>query len=215
MGRGRFLGDLTAGSICRLACPSTSRKKSDCSNDSWLFRHKRPIHSRGFSNPFPHLHFLTLITIPRGSIVLLYSLHLHLHLHFHDHDPDDSSDSANFPSLAISPAFSPPQSATMSPSADTNVRPHDAAPSPSNCRVSNRGDYLQGTSTMPESTTPAPQEAERHSNPYQPVGDFLSNVSRFKIIESTLREGEQFANAFFDTGKSLFDRAIRVRGACD
>jgi homocitrate synthase len=38
-------------------------------------------------------------------------------------------------------------------------------------------------------------------NPYQPVGDFLSNVGRFKIIESTLREGEQFANAFFDTGK--------------
>ncbi|KAK8050135.1 homocitrate synthase [Apiospora phragmitis] len=37
------------------------------------------------------------------------------------------------------------------------------------------------------------------SSPYQPVGDFLSNVSRFKIIESTLREGEQFANAFFDT----------------
>lgn len=29
--------------------------------------------------------------------------------------------------------------------------------------------------------------------PYQPVGDFLSNISRFKIIESTLREGEQFA----------------------
>jgi homocitrate synthase len=40
-----------------------------------------------------------------------------------------------------------------------------------------------------------------HANPYAPVGDFLSNVSRFKIIESTLREGEQFANAFFDTGK--------------
>ncbi len=35
--------------------------------------------------------------------------------------------------------------------------------------------------------------------PYQTVGDFLSNTSRFKIIESTLREGEQFANAFFDT----------------
>jgi homocitrate synthase len=34
---------------------------------------------------------------------------------------------------------------------------------------------------------------------YQTVGDFLSNTSRFKIIESTLREGEQFANAFFDT----------------
>ncbi|KAK4951687.1 Saccharopine dehydrogenase [Elasticomyces elasticus] len=37
------------------------------------------------------------------------------------------------------------------------------------------------------------------SNPYQPVGDFLSNISRFKIIESTLREGEQFANAYFST----------------
>ncbi|MCJ1332321.1 Saccharopine dehydrogenase [Thelotrema lepadinum] len=37
------------------------------------------------------------------------------------------------------------------------------------------------------------------SNPYQPVPDFLSNIGRFKIIESTLREGEQFANAFFDT----------------
>ena len=29
--------------------------------------------------------------------------------------------------------------------------------------------------------------------------DFLSNTNRFNIIESTLREGEQFANAFFDT----------------
>ncbi|OCT48066.1 Homocitrate synthase, mitochondrial [Cladophialophora carrionii] len=40
-------------------------------------------------------------------------------------------------------------------------------------------------------------------NPYMPVGDFLSNVSRFKIIESTLREGEQFANAYFDTAKKI------------
>jgi len=31
----------------------------------------------------------------------------------------------------------------------------------------------------------------------------VSNVSRFKIIESTLREGEQFANAFFDTGRQM------------
>ncbi|POY74491.1 hypothetical protein BMF94_2251 [Rhodotorula taiwanensis] len=36
-------------------------------------------------------------------------------------------------------------------------------------------------------------------NPYGGAADFLSNVSNFKIIESTLREGEQFANAFFDT----------------
>ncbi|KAM0254547.1 hypothetical protein ACHAQJ_006653 [Trichoderma viride] len=35
--------------------------------------------------------------------------------------------------------------------------------------------------------------------PYESVGDFLSNTQNFKIIESTLREGEQFANAFFDT----------------
>lgn len=43
-------------------------------------------------------------------------------------------------------------------------------------------------------------------NPYghgNGVSDFLSNVSRFKIIESTLREGEQFANAFFDTQKKI------------
>ncbi|KAF9046878.1 homocitrate synthase [Hymenopellis radicata] len=31
------------------------------------------------------------------------------------------------------------------------------------------------------------------------ASDFLSNISNFNIIESTLREGEQFANAFFDT----------------
>lgn len=41
------------------------------------------------------------------------------------------------------------------------------------------------------------------NNPYAGVGDFLSNVSSFKIIESTLREGEQFANAFFDTAKKI------------
>ncbi|KAF2839513.1 homocitrate synthase [Patellaria atrata CBS 101060] len=47
-----------------------------------------------------------------------------------------------------------------------------------------------------------PHPSQR-SNPYQPVGDFLSNISRFKIIESTLREGEQFANAFFDTATKI------------
>ena len=40
-------------------------------------------------------------------------------------------------------------------------------------------------------------------NPYAPVGDFLSNISRFQIIESTLREGEQFANAYFSTEKKI------------
>jgi hypothetical protein len=41
------------------------------------------------------------------------------------------------------------------------------------------------------------------SVPYKAIGDYLSNTGRFKIIESTLREGEQFASAFFDTGKSM------------
>ncbi|CDZ98541.1 homocitrate synthase [Phaffia rhodozyma] len=37
------------------------------------------------------------------------------------------------------------------------------------------------------------------TTPYGPhPADFLSNVRNFKIIESTLREGEQFANAFFN-----------------
>lgn len=43
-----------------------------------------------------------------------------------------------------------------------------------------------------------------NSNPYAPnVADLVSNVTRFQIIESTLREGEQFANAFFSTEKKI------------
>ncbi|KAK3381736.1 HMGL-like-domain-containing protein [Podospora didyma] len=52
--------------------------------------------------------------------------------------------------------------------------------------------------------------ANFRSNPYQPVGDFLSNVDSFKIIESTLREGEQFANAYFDT-----ETKIKIAKALD
>ncbi|KAI9491326.1 homocitrate synthase, cytosolic isozyme [Zychaea mexicana] len=38
------------------------------------------------------------------------------------------------------------------------------------------------------------------ASPYMPrYPDPMSNISNFKIIETTLREGEQFANAFFDT----------------
>jgi homocitrate synthase len=48
------------------------------------------------------------------------------------------------------------------------------------------------------------------TNPYQPVGDYLSNVANFKIIESTLREGEQFANAYFDT-----ETKIKIAKALD
>ncbi|KAF2736181.1 homocitrate synthase-like protein [Polyplosphaeria fusca] len=49
-----------------------------------------------------------------------------------------------------------------------------------------------------------------HASPYRPMGDFLSNVSRFKIIESTLREGEQFANAYFD-----LDAKMKIARALD
>ncbi|KAH8622360.1 homocitrate synthase [Alternaria alternata] len=49
-----------------------------------------------------------------------------------------------------------------------------------------------------------------HKSPYAPVGDFLSNVGRFKIIESTLREGEQFANAYFD-----LEAKIKIAKALD
>ncbi|KAF7562594.1 hypothetical protein G7046_g1535 [Stylonectria norvegica] len=38
-----------------------------------------------------------------------------------------------------------------------------------------------------------------NTNPYKTVGDLLSRVNDFKIIESTLREGEQFANSYFTT----------------
>lgn len=51
------------------------------------------------------------------------------------------------------------------------------------------GDASQFTA-IEARANPAPHHK---SSPYQPVGDFLSNISRFKIIESTLREGEQFA----------------------
>ncbi|KAL8949585.1 MAG: hypothetical protein Q9222_004321 [Ikaeria aurantiellina] len=52
------------------------------------------------------------------------------------------------------------------------------------------------------------------SNYARPIGDFLSNVSRFKIIESTLREGEQFANAFFDTETKIRIASEQSRQDC-
>jgi len=54
----------------------------------------------------------------------------------------------------------------------------------------------------PSSATQGPARTSRVQNkrgPHQSSYDFLSRTSNFSIIESTLREGEQFANAFFDT----------------
>ncbi|KDN50682.1 Homocitrate synthase, mitochondrial, partial [Rhizoctonia solani AG-8 WAC10335] len=57
-----------------------------------------------------------------------------------------------------------------------------------------------GSTNGANSTNSTSNGHGRPLNPYAPrYADFLSNVSNFKIIESTLREGEQFANAFFDT----------------
>jgi homocitrate synthase len=67
-----------------------------------------------------------------------------------------------------------------------------------------------GTSGANGTTTGSNGGANFRSNPYQPVGDFLSNVDKFKIIESTLREGEQFANAYFDT-----ETKIKIAKALD
>ncbi|KAI9226088.1 MAG: homocitrate synthase [Piptocephalis tieghemiana] len=51
-----------------------------------------------------------------------------------------------------------------------------------------------------QASTPTAQK----KNPYAGnLSDFLSRTSNFSIIESTLREGEQFANAFFDTAKKI------------
>ncbi|KAI7866571.1 homocitrate synthase [Mucor mucedo] len=41
------------------------------------------------------------------------------------------------------------------------------------------------------------------TSPYSNKFDPMSNVSSFQIIDSTLREGEQFANAFFTTQKKI------------
>ena len=50
----------------------------------------------------------------------------------------------------------------------------------------------------------APANAAPKKNPYGAhAADFLSNVNSFQLIDSTLREGEQFANAFFDTEKKI------------
>ncbi|ROW02901.1 hypothetical protein VSDG_01778 [Cytospora chrysosperma] len=59
-------------------------------------------------------------------------------------------------------------------------------------------------------SAPATTPPSRGNNPYQTVQDYLSNVGKFKIIESTLREGEQFANAYFTT-----DTKIKIAKALD
>jgi len=58
---------------------------------------------------------------------------------------------------------------------------------------------LNGTASS-ANTSSAPCSLSPYVSQYP---DPRSNVANFKIIESTLREGEQFANAFFDTAKKI------------
>ncbi|KAI0997143.1 Homocitrate synthase [Podosphaera aphanis] len=89
------------------------------------------------------------------------------------------------------PSCEPTQTATNGSKINTNG-PRTNSPSGENNKH-------PGFTAVQTKTNPHPTRA----NPYQPVGDYLSNISSFKIIESTLREGEQFANAFFDTQKKI------------
>jgi homocitrate synthase len=58
---------------------------------------------------------------------------------------------------------------------------------------------------MPATTaSPDGTPVSRTPRPFQASENFLSNISNFNFIESTLREGEQFSNAFFDTGKTHY-----------
>lgn len=87
----------------------------------------------------------------------------------------------------------------------TNGTAEAAAPATANGTAN--GTASNGTST--HGTHPA----QPKSSPYQSMKDYLSNVDKYKIIESTLREGEQFANAFFDieTKIKMYDMDDVVR----
>ncbi|KAH8922833.1 mitochondrial homocitrate synthase [Atractiella rhizophila] len=84
--------------------------------------------------------------------------------------------------------------------------PTAAAPSGSNGVQAPNGDVsethvpIDVSTSRPQYVNGAERRPLNPTNPYAPrISDFLSNVTNFQIIESTLREGEQFANAFFDT----------------
>ncbi|SPO04936.1 probable homocitrate synthase, mitochondrial precursor [Cephalotrichum gorgonifer] len=76
------------------------------------------------------------------------------------------------------------------------------ASAPSSNAVNGQG-AANGQNGHPKTTT-------KVSNPYAAVHDSLSNIGRYKLIESTLREGEQFASAWFDT-----ETKIKIAKALD
>jgi homocitrate synthase len=65
---------------------------------------------------------------------------------------------------------------------------------------------VDGNDTNGQAPPNVSHPAQNHnpaSSPYAQMQDYISNVNRYKIIESTLREGEQFANAFFTTENKI------------
>ncbi len=79
------------------------------------------------------------------------------------------------------------------------------APETANGTVNGTVNGTTTNGTTPNGTTPngTANGTRQSRQPYQSVADAYSNTANFKIIESTLREGEQFANAFYDTGMFL------------
>jgi homocitrate synthase len=70
-------------------------------------------------------------------------------------------------------------------------------------------DSNEANSQAPPNTSHPAQNHNPASSPYAQMQDYISNVNRYKIIESTLREGEQFANAFFTTENKYVCRFFR------
>ncbi|ODN96394.1 homocitrate synthase, mitochondrial [Cryptococcus wingfieldii CBS 7118] len=83
------------------------------------------------------------------------------------------------------PADAPIENADQEMVAIDTTTPHISDTSASNVNSTN------GTAAA------QPPPVKAHKGVYGRASDFLSNTSNWKIIESTLREGEQFANAFF------------------
>jgi homocitrate synthase len=71
-------------------------------------------------------------------------------------------------------------------------------------------DMKHKPSTSPKMTNKRQRPDEKPVSVHPRYSDLISNVKNFKIIESTLREGEQFANAFFDQ-----ETKIRIAKALD
>jgi homocitrate synthase len=113
-------------------------------------------------------------------------------------------------------ATSEPSSSEMVPIDMTGAAPINGVNGNAPGAVSN-GNGVNGHSAPNGGMGSRSRSDRQAKNPYSPrASDFLNNISNFKIIESTLRgtslamlyegallsagsEGEQFANAFFDT----------------